>query len=448
MRSTHAYSIIAAILILWGNALTYTMSPRRPAGEITVSGTLTSTCIPTAGGTVFLQLSIDAKGFALPDRSYRPMNIAVVLDRSGSMEEERKLDFAKQSVLALIDRLSSADYLSIIIYDNEVGTLLPTQRVTDKERIKRLVRDIYPSGATNLGGGMLEGFRQLEPMLDREMVNRVMLLSDGLANRGITDPGELNRYVRSYRLRGISLTTIGVGLDYNENLMMSLAETGGGNYYFVESPAQLASIFNNEIRSASYVVAQNASIELKLGAGVRINDVIGYEWRREGNRVLIELGDVYADEHRELTAEVVIAEGRGRRNVVSGMVLSKGMKQKHSGFSIDIRHSDDVAEIEKSRDWDVQGKADIALSTLKVERAMKALDEGRREEAAEIIGTTMRELSAAPSGSKSEIAAPAIQEQIESLRSYEKEMKDERSDAKRVKKSIQYKNYQTQKKKE
>lgn len=446
MKSIQLYPLIIATLFLWGNTLVFAMSTPRGTAEISLTGTLSSSCIPTRGGTVFLQVGIDATGYPLPERSSRPMNVAVVLDRSGSMDEERKIEFARQSVISLIDQLSSADYLSIVIYDNVIETLVPTQRVRDKAHLKSLVREVYPRGATNLGGGMMEGFRQVEQMISEEMINRVILLSDGLANKGVTDPLELNRIARKYRSRGVSLTTMGMGLDYNENLMVGLAEAGGGNYYFIESPRQLASIFEREVRSLTYVVAQNARIAITSGKGVRITDVIGYEWHREGNQISIDVGDIYANDHRELTIELAVPAGEGRRNIAKGKLLSRSTLHRTPEFSVDARYSDDVAELDRGRNWDVQGKVDVAVSTRQVERAMKALDEGRREEAAQIIGSTARELAGSEAAAHSQASAPLIQQQLESLRTYENDVNDEKNDSKRVKKSIQYRNYQTQKK--
>lgn len=231
MKNYPLYALVAVWLLLFndtGEALSFP-----PGGVITLDGTLNSGCVPHNGGTVYLQIALDARNFPMTAVCRRPMNIAVVLDRSGSMADARKIDYAKKAINSLIDGLSSEDYLSIVIYDDRIDVLLPAQRVINKECIKRLVREIYPRGSTNLGGGMAEGFQQIERNFREDYVNRVILLSDGLANTGITDPRELGRIAGRYRDKSISLTTMGVGLDYNENLMLGLAEHGGGNYYFL-----------------------------------------------------------------------------------------------------------------------------------------------------------------------------------------------------------------------
>ena len=148
----------ALLLMLLGSVLTGHSKPR-DRGEITLHGSLNTSCISSRGGHVYLHMVINTPATANPER--RPMNISVVLDRSGSMGDARKMEYAKEAVLRLIDGLTSDDFLSIVVYDDVIETLLPVQRVRDRERIRRLVQEVYPRGSTNLGGGMIEGFASL-----------------------------------------------------------------------------------------------------------------------------------------------------------------------------------------------------------------------------------------------------------------------------------------------
>jgi Ca-activated chloride channel family protein len=433
-----------ALALMMAAAMFVASAADRTKG-ITIDGRLNCPYISFNGGKVYLQVAVTAPGVESPRR--QPLNLSVVLDRSGSMADEAKINYAKRALYALIDQLRDDDILSIVIYDDVIEVLRPAQRVRDKGELKRLVERVEPRGSTNLGGGMLAGLRQVECNLDREYVNRVILLSDGLANQGITDPSELRRIARRYRARSISLTTMGVGLDFNENLMVGLAESGGGNYYFIESPHSLASIFRKEFNLLSCMAAQNASIELTPGAGVRLLDVIGYEYRKEGERYVVPLGDLYSDDRRELTVELEVPEGTGTLTVARGVLhydARLGWFQRWPSFTARAQYTNDMVVIEKNRDLETQAKADVAVSTRGVERAMKALDEGRYEEAAERMKGAEMFISASPAAASIGGAGAAVREQKLKLQSYESILRDS-SDTRKAKKSIQYDNYRTQK---
>lgn len=414
---------------------------------ITLDARLNCPYISHRGGTVFLQLSIATPEIGLSKR--RPMNVAVVLDRSGSMADESKIQYARKALISLIDQLTSEDIFSLVIYDDVIEVLKKAGRVGNKNELKRLVQRVQPRNSTNLGGGMVEGFRQAEKYAGKEHVNRVILLSDGLANTGITDERELNRIARRYRSKSISLTTMGVGLDYNENLMMGLAEHGGGNYYFIESPNSLASIMNKEFNLMSKSVAHNAFIEIRPGKGVEIRDVIGCEFNPEGRSFVIPVGDLYSNDRREFTLELLVPPGTEPMVVASGTLRYEtefGWLRTFPTFSTTIHYTRDAVVIEKNRDMETQAKADIAISTRKVERAMQALDAGNHEEAAKEIGEAQEMIQSSPAAT-SGAGAAILGEQAGRLDEYQKTLKDS-NDVRRAKKAIQYENYRTQKNKQ
>jgi Ca-activated chloride channel homolog len=416
--------------------------------KLTIGGRINCPFISHNGGTAYLLLSIAAP--PAESRHRQPMNLAVVLDRSGSMADQSKIEYAKKAVRTLIEQLQSDDIFSLVIYDDVINVVREAKPVRDKRDLLSILDEVYPRGATNLGGGLAEGLRQVERHRDKEYLNRVILLSDGLANRGITDPYELQRMVQRCRGKSISVTTMGVGLDYNENLMVRLSESGGGNYYFIESPQSLASIFRKEMKSISCVVAQNASIELRLGDGVRLRDVIGCDHHGEGREVVIPIGDVYSDEHRELTVELELPEGTGTLNVAKGVLKYEGKHgwfESWPSFATSIHYTKDFSEIDKNRDQETQAKADVAVSTRNVEKALRALDEGRSEEAANELKSAEAAIMASPSVATGGAGASLLNEQKGRLESYRQLLKDSTDDRK-AKKSIQFENYKTQKSKQ
>jgi Ca-activated chloride channel homolog len=433
-----------------GRAMSFPPAVPRGASDVDIqlSGKVNCPYMPAHGGVAYLQVSVRAGDQEI--RLRRPMNVAVVVDRSGSMGEEGKIENVRSALYRLIDQLNSDDILSVVIYDDVVDVLRPARRVGSKDDVRRLLDDVYPRGWTNLGGGLVEGFRQAERNACSSYSNRVVLLSDGLANRGITDPGELDRIASRYRGKSISLTTMGVGLDYNENLMCGLANSGGGNYYFIERSRDLAAIFRQEFNSLSAVVAQNAVLELTLGSGVQLVDAIGCE-RRETDRIQsITLGDLSAGETRELTIELNVPAGTDTRTIVSGRLAydtEKGHRYSKQSFAATIHYVTDLAKVEKHRDMEVQGKADIALSTRAVDRSMRALDAGRQEEATAQLAAAKEALAASPATAQGGAVGTMMKDQETRLNSYMQLFEDKKADVRKVKKTVQYENHRTQKQK-
>jgi Ca-activated chloride channel family protein len=190
---------------------------------------------------LMLNLKIKGKEAQLKERT--PVNLVLVIDRSGSMGDKGKIEYAREAAKQIIAGLGKEDRLAVVAYSTDVELLYPIQLLTDKDKASSVVSALYPTDSTNLSGGLVMGIEQLDSVKRDGYVNRVILLSDGLANAGITDIGELGRVASRASEKGIHITTMGLGVDYDENLMMNLAEHGAGNYYFIESPTQLTGIF-------------------------------------------------------------------------------------------------------------------------------------------------------------------------------------------------------------
>ena len=442
-RTTRQGGLAVLILALVGLQISAVGGACAGSGRpnLEIRGTANCPLVPAAGGPVFLELWVRADAPGRPDR--RPVNLSVVLDRSGSMGSEQKIENARAAVRALIDQLRRGDYFSLVIYDDEVDVLIRSARVTDKELLRRLVDEITPRGWTNLGGGLVEGIRQAERHAGEEFVNRVILLSDGLANRGITDPGSLGELTVRASRRGISLTTIGMGWDFNEHLMVSLAEQGGGNYYFIESPRDLASVFRREFDLLGDVVATSAVIELELDIDVRIRDIIGYSFQREGSRCRIPIGDLVAGEERSIIVELELPAGKGARRLAAGTV-STPHAPGVSTFSASVTYAEDLARIEAERNLTVQARADVAVSTRQVEEALAALEDGDEAEAHARLEAAEVALEQSAAAAAPGAAGVLLKEQQEKLKEYKRSVNEEGG---RAKKAIHYDNYRTQKKK-
>lgn len=237
----------------------------------------------------------------------RPLNISLVIDRSGSMAGA-KIDYTRQAAQFLVQNLAPIDILSIVLYNDQVETLVEPGHVINKDAINHQIDKIRISGTTNLSGGWLQGCSHVAQKYKSDRLNRVILMSDGLANRGVTDPHQLiNMSGKKLSQEQITTTTMGLGTDFNEDLMMSMANAGGGAFYFIESPEVAPSIFHEELRGLLNVVGQNLTISLVAGEHVvQVDQLNAYPKFKDRRVTSFRLGDVYADEEKNLVLELTI----------------------------------------------------------------------------------------------------------------------------------------------
>lgn len=255
-----------------------------------------------SGEAVFLQVDIYSK--EVPARERIPLNLALVIDRSGSMASARKLDYARNSAKFILENLAKDDIISIVTYGSKVQLVVPAQKAAAKRKMIQLIDQITAGGATNLSGGLLEGYSQVTKNLKTGQVNRVLLLSDGLANEGITRADKLSEICYEKSLQGMSISTFGVGADYDEDLLLGLAELGVGNYYYIYSPEEIPTIFAREMSGLLAVAAQNVKIRVRTPADVKVVDIPGYLWEAQNHQTEIALGDIFSNDHFSLTLEL------------------------------------------------------------------------------------------------------------------------------------------------
>jgi Ca-activated chloride channel family protein len=216
-----------------------------------------------------------------------PINLGLVLDRSGSMAGEKKMEYAQEAAYLAVEQLLPTDRISITIFDNVVETIAPSQPVSDKPGLARRIKAIVPRGITALFDGWEEGGKQVENNLVFNGLNRVILLSDGLANEGMTDANVIAREVKTLASRGVSTSTMGLGEDYNEDLMQAMGEAGDGNYYFIESPLQLVDIFHTELMGLMANLGQKVTLELDPQGESAISEVLNDLESTASNRLML-----------------------------------------------------------------------------------------------------------------------------------------------------------------
>src|ERR671927_542467 len=232
--------------------------------------------VPAAQPEAVLQIGFST-ALASDLRQLPPVNLALVIDKSGSMADADKLTRVKEALLTLVNQLRETDTLSIVVFDSEASVLRPAREVGDREEVRRLIRSVEPGSSTNIHAGLMLGYREALKHLNREGSNRVVLLTDGIANQGVTDPAQIARDSLSYNDRGVDLSTIGVGLDLNKDLLRELAKSGRGLFHFVADAQDIDKIFLREVQSLVAPVASDPNLIVTPGPGVEIAQVYGYD---------------------------------------------------------------------------------------------------------------------------------------------------------------------------
>ena len=237
-------------------------------------------------------------------KSRVPLNLSLVLDRSGSMGGQ-PLRYAIQAAQKLVEYLTPEDFLSVVIYDDQPETIVPSQAVVDRASIQKQIGRIRAGGLTNLSGGWLMGCNRVVEQQSTQRVNRVLLLTDGQANMGITEPNILIKTAQDWAEKRIVTTTLGFGTSFNEDLLIGMANAAGGNFYYIQTPEEAEDVFAIELESLVSVVAQNLTVTLQPEASVQIPRILNnYSSQKQGNDLEVFLGDVYQIEPKPLALEL------------------------------------------------------------------------------------------------------------------------------------------------
>jgi Ca-activated chloride channel family protein len=245
-----------------------------------------------------------------------PVTVQVVLDRSGSMAGER-LETAKQALIALVDRLGSADRFGVVAFDQDVSVPVPASVLSDKDATRAAIAAIWPGGQTNLSAGLLRGLQEAKRVATGTGAT-VLLLSDGHANAGEVDPVRLGGLAAAARKAMITTSSVGLGLGYDELLLAELAKGGQGNHVFAEEADGAAHAVASEVDGLLSKTVQAASLRITLKPPVSAlqvwNDVPSYAV--DGD-IVLELGDLWSGEQRKLllTLQVPAASELGLHQI-------------------------------------------------------------------------------------------------------------------------------------
>ncbi|MBN2797685.1 MAG: VWA domain-containing protein [Deltaproteobacteria bacterium] len=354
-------------------------------GPLTVTAALDRSAAPLGQVSErFLTITLTAPE-AAHEGFRRSVDLAVVMDTSGSMMARGKLDYARQAAKHLAASMRPEDVFSLVTFADQPIPVVPATPVLDVYAIHRAVDQVHAAGGTNLYGGLEEGGRQIARSLRQDGVGRVVLLSDGHANVGLTEPNAFVQLAASLQRQGISVSTVGLGLDYNEDMLARIADLGGGTYDFVDDPTDLASVFADELNRSATLTAQNVSVALSLPPGVDGVEVIGWEAAPSGRGWVIPAGSFYAGETKKIIARVRVrgeAEGglEAARVKVDYLDLLSGTPA--SGQAVALAEiTRDLRVVEASLNAEAAAQAQRAYGNWFLNLSSAAYDKGDREEA-------------------------------------------------------------------
>lgn len=295
-----------------------------PGGVLNVSAALVQDKILTGGdGNVSLALTLSADDImdGAADTA-RNVDMVIVLDRSGSMQG-KKLNDAREAVLKLLGKLSDKDRFGLVSYANGVVKHTGLVNVTPSERprLKTLVRGIRAGGGTNLGAGLRMGIDTLLSAEKSDSLGKVLLISDGLANQGVTNPNALGAMASLAMENAFAVSTVGVGNDFNEQLMTLLADRGSGSYYYMENPSAFANVFETEFKQTRLIAASAVAVETPLSKGVRLVKASGYPIEQKDGYAVFHPGNIVSGQSRKLFLTFQMPTDREQNFEIKGLCV-------------------------------------------------------------------------------------------------------------------------------
>lgn len=372
-----------------------------------------------------------------------PLNIAIVIDRSGSMADQNKLTYAKQAARDFINKLDNEDRLSLVEYDEQITVMAePTLVGTDRSGLLRGIDLLEPRGSTNLAGGMMEGGKLVEKFMDDNRINRVLLLSDGLANTGVVQIAEVAALAEGLSRKGVQVTTFGLGADFDEEMLTRVSDASGGNYYFIEGGPQIAGIFDKERHALTTVVGKKALLEVELGDGIDVEEVFGYDYKKKGGRMVVDLPDIYSGQNRKVlfllkpkikeATRVTVAHVRLKYKSIANDLIDVAQAAE---VNADVTR--DKVVFEKSVNKEVMVESTKIAAAKSLEEALKKYAGGSRGDADSLLNQARGQLNSLYQSTGS----PALLQQLRELDAAQGKMKTLAPDSEEGKLYIKGKKY-------
>lgn len=354
-------------------------------------------------GETFLFASVTAADDKAAPSSVPPLNLAIVIDRSGSMKGERIAN-AMNAAVAAIERMRDGDSVTVVSFDTAAQVVVPPTRLAGGNRssIEAAIRSIRLGGDTCISCGLDEGMQQLAlTPLGGDRVNRMILLSDGATNAGIRDMGGLRAMAGRMRGRGVTISTIGVDVDFDEKIMAAIANEANGRHYFVANASGLANVFSQEFDDLLASVAKEAEVAIELAPGVEVDEVFDRTFRREGNKLIVPFGTFSAKQEKTVLVKLRVPTDRDGPSPVADVKLAfrdlvkKADASCSGGLALEVK-SDGTEQ--KDMDPFVAARLERSRTAQTLTEANRLFEAGRADEARAKLAARKGDLAKAKTG--------------------------------------------------
>ena len=406
VRTTLAISAAGATIVA-----VLLLSPRDPAAPVDCGPTseiLTArlTSAEIVGSEQAIAVTIRMPGGRVQARP--PLSLAIVIDRSGSMEGE-PLANAKAAAANLIAQLDERDAFTVVTYSSADETVVPMMRATRtaKQQARAAIEQIWDDGNTCISCGITRGAAELVSTPVADGLRRMVLISDGQANTGLWDRNDLAQLAVDTAARGISISTVGVGLDFDEVTMTQLADVGHGHYYFVEDTAQLGAMFERELGGLAETVATDVRLVITDAAGT-IEEAYGYPMTRQGRDVIVPIADLRGGETRKVVLRSTIDTAKTGRLVVAQLALhwrrTADGAYDQTRTQLDTTVVRDIARVRATLDRGAVNIVEQARTARVLEQATTVYETQGAEAAQKLIERNLRDAKA-----NAALDAPSVQ---------------------------------------
>lgn len=300
------------------------------------------------------------RGLPIVGEKRVPINLALVVDSSGSMAGE-PINRAREACATLLDALKPDDAVSIVTFGSQPQVVVPAIRISDESRAKakEAVKGIKAEGTTDMAGGLQGGITQARTFFAPNGINRVVLLGDGVPN----DPAATLSFADQAKNQQISVTALGLGIDFDETLMAGVAQRSGGTYHFIDEASRVAKVFEQELSKMQRVVARRAFIDVTPGPSVTIDGALGLPYQLIGRTMRVQLGDIGEGQNRDVVVRVRVTTPRKAGAqieladaVVRYEVTAAGSPPTVSKF-IGLTASSDAAAVKAGQNQEIERQA-------------------------------------------------------------------------------------------